>query len=371
MKRGWCPNLYEPMASGDGLLVRVKPPGGIVPAQAAMLLAEASERFGNGIVSLTNRANLQFRGLSAASVHGFAEIVVRLGLASTDALVERRRNVIVSPLNPTAEALGAELALMLAEPEFADLPGKFGVAVDGGQYSVGAAPCDVLVDASADRVCVCIGGLAAATAAPVEVTRRLIIAMLNLGASRMREAPAASVFAAAGLTPAVHHTPTAPAPMIGTLLGAFGVGLAFGQTDAMGLRVLARLAEDGDGTMRLSPWRAVLLPGVRAATLDRDDLITDPASPLIGMDACPGRPSCPQASVDTRSDALAWAGLAGGLHVSGCAKGCAHPGPAALTLVGASGRYDVVRNGSTRDAPVRSGLTVAEITAYLRAEGLR
>jgi precorrin-3B synthase len=356
------------MASGDGLLVRVKPPGGIVPAEAAMLLAEASERFGNGIVSLTNRANLQFRGLSAASVHGFADVVVGLGLASTDAAAERRRNVIVSPLSPEAEALGAQMAQMLAEPGFAELPGKFGIAVDAGPYSVAAAPCDVLLQARGDRVRAGVGGLAAETAAPVEATRRLIIAMLTLGASRVREVPPATLFAAAGLTPARHHTATAPAPMIGALPGAFGVGLAFGQTDANGLRALARIADTGDRTIRLSPWRAVLLPGARATTIDRDDLITDPISPLIGMDACPGQPSCPQASVNTRSDARAWASLADGLHVSGCAKGCAHPGAAAITLVGRAGRYDVIRHGSTRDAPVQSGLTVAEISAYLRAE---
>ena len=38
-RRGWCPSLYDPMATGDGLLVRVKPPGARLSAAAARALA--------------------------------------------------------------------------------------------------------------------------------------------------------------------------------------------------------------------------------------------------------------------------------------------------------------------------------------------
>ncbi len=41
------------------------------------------------------------------------------------------------------------------------------------------------------------------------------------------------------------------------------------------------------------------------------------------------------------------------IHVSGCAKGCAHPGSAPWTLVGRDGRYDLVRHGKAGDTPGR------------------
>ena len=67
--RGWCPGAHRPMASGDGLVVRVRPPLGEVTPDQARGLADLAERFGNRAVELTNRANLQIRGV-APETHG-------------------------------------------------------------------------------------------------------------------------------------------------------------------------------------------------------------------------------------------------------------------------------------------------------------
>jgi len=48
------------------------------------------------------------------------------------------------------------------------------------------------------------------------------------------------------------------------------------------------------------------------------------------------------------------------LHISGCAKGCAHPRRAALTLVADAGHYSLVREGKAGDAPMARGLTLDE-----------
>ncbi|TKW73506.1 MAG: precorrin-3B synthase, partial [Bradyrhizobium icense] len=46
-------------------------------------------------------------------------------------------------------------------------------------------------------------------------------------------------------------------------------------------------------------------------------------------------------------------------HVSGCGKGCAHPGPVSVTLVATRDGFDLVRCGSARDAPGLRGLSGA------------
>ena len=315
MIRGWCPSLYEPMESGDGLLARVKPPLGKLSAAQAHLLADAAAHFGSGIIELTNRANLQIRGLRDPA--GFAAHIAAHGLASPDPAAERRRNVISSPLagcDPdvasTTAALAEAVARMLADDtSLAALPGKFGIIVDGGGVlPVSSAPGDIRLQLRGDEMRVSLDGDPAACTVTdgVAAIRRLIAAFLALGpAKRMRDLPAARVFAAAGLVPdcICLGQPHRKRP-VGPLPGAFGIGVAFGQMDAAALNVLADCAErHGDGTLRLTPWRGVVLPGLRDAPDLPEGLITDPDDPVLSISACAGAPACPRASVATRRDA--------------------------------------------------------------------
>ncbi|MGA8498854.1 MAG: precorrin-3B synthase, partial [Xanthobacteraceae bacterium] len=62
------------------------------------------------------------------------------------------------------------------------------------------------------------------------------------------------------------------------------------------------------------------------------------------------------------------------IHISGCAKGCAHPAPAALTIVGTSSGCALIANGSARDMPFATVATnelpvvVAEIARGVKHE---
>ena len=373
MKRGWCPSLYEPMAAKDGLLLRVKPFAGQLSANATMLLAAAATRFGNGMVQLTNRANLQFRGFSAESALAFADVVAGLGLADTRPGAEQRRNVLVSPLagrdpsvHPaTLDVARAMEALLVETDAFAVLPAKFGIVVDGGgAASVRHAPGDVFVLLRNDEGLISLDRTTAAAMAPselVETVARLIRGFTEQGPpSRMRDADQARMLAAAGLTTVTLPLASAePAPF------GFGVNVAFGQMDSAGLQALASAA--GEDGLSITPWRSVML--TRPATgLTHPALITDSQDVRLSMSACIGLQGCEHGSVDTLNDAalLAKYGRFGGasVHVSGCSKGCAHRGASAYTLVGEAGRYNLVRNASTKDAPLLRGLTISELVAH-------
>ena len=65
-RRGACPGLSAPMATGDGLLVRLLPIGTIA-LDAFAALCVAARQHGNGIIEVTSRGSIQIRGLSAAS----------------------------------------------------------------------------------------------------------------------------------------------------------------------------------------------------------------------------------------------------------------------------------------------------------------
>ncbi len=338
-RRGWCPSVFAPMQSGDGWLVRVKPFFSALSADAARVLASAALRHGSGVLELTNRGNVQVRGLSPNSASCFAAEMVAARLASPDPEVERRRNLLVSPLldddpaiAPDTRAVAEAIASHIeTEPCFDALSDKFLVVVDGG----GVLP---------------LGGVRA----------------------DIRLHPAGGDWRIERNTSPKPVRTVGCLPYAGGVRAAFGFGLPFGQMHASALAALATLAERrGDGTLRVTPYRAVLLagidPGRAAEFFSTSGLITDPEDPRLAIVACPGEPACASATVPTRADAGLLTGL-GPVHLSGCAKGCAHPGPTRVTLVGMAGRYGIVRNGRASDTPGEHGLTLVEAVTILRRE---
>jgi precorrin-3B synthase len=125
------------------------------------------------------------------------------------------------------------------------------------------------------------------------------------------------------------------------------VGFAFGQMQADTLIALAEC----DHIIRLTPWRMVLLVGADSVP-SHPDLITRHDDPLLRVTACAGAPGCLQALGPTRTVGRALAPhVIGHLHVSGCAKGCAHPAATEKTLVATAQGYNLIRGGSASDAP--------------------
>ncbi len=272
--------MFEPMQSGDGLLLRVKPRASRLDAEAARRLADAARRHGNGAIELTNRGNLQFRGFTAASAAAFAAQATAWGLADADPASERRHNVLVSPLagcDPdcdvdtlaVARALGDALA---TDRELDRLPGKFGLVVDGGgALRLDTVRADVALRASGDGWRVEAGGAMAccdAADAPVLALRLAHAALADDPPSRPARSPehGSRLFRIArlGWEPVASVAETAPVAVGPLPGGAFGIGLPPGRLDAALLHTLAGLAEHcGDGILRVSPWRSVLLAGLR------------------------------------------------------------------------------------------------------------
>jgi precorrin-3B synthase len=140
--------------------------------------------------------------------------------------------------------------------------------------------------------------------------------------------------------------------------GASCIAFAFGQIPAATLHLLTDAARS---PIRLTPWHALAFMGQDLAhtVANHPDLIATPNDPLLRVTACTGAPGCPQAHAETRSLARSLAvHVPDGshLHVSGCAKGCAHPGPAPVTLTATPNGFSLVRNRRAGDTPDLTGL---------------
>jgi precorrin-3B synthase len=371
--RGWCPGAYRPMASGDGLIVRVRPLLARLTADQALGLCAAARAHGSGLIDLTSRANLQLRGVGADSHQALIDDLWALGLLDADPALEGRRNILVDPCwqdGDDTQRIAVALVARLAD--LPPLPAKFGFAIDAGPAPVlGRAPADLRVErgVSGGLILRADGSvLGCATTATEAVDAILALARWFAEAGGAASGRMARHLAAHPLPEAFRpaESPAAPGtlPRPGDGLPGPVYGAAFGRIDA---GALARLITDsGAGALRVTPARSLVLEG--GTPVSDTGFITQPDDPLLRADACPGAPFCASATVETRALARRLAPLIrGSLHVSGCAKGCARAGAADVTLTGRDGAFDLVREGAAWDAPTVPGVAPAHLPAVLGA----
>lgn len=421
--RGACPSAGAPMKTGDGLLSRVRVPGGRLDSTQLERLAGLAESWGQPLLELTSRGNIQLRGLTPEGDAALTAALVKLGLAVAPAEAEAARNVLSTPaadLDPQAICdpwpIAEELdRALIGDLQLWGLPAKFRLLVDGGgatqlaqQYADIRA--DAVLTPAGPGYRLALAG-SAATAQPLGLCMpdqastallalvrcflglnrtlpdpaiRLATVLENVGSAAFREALSGLHLEIDSYTPADRPR----SAILGSQPGWFGCAVPFGQLSMGMARTLASLArERGNGQLRLTPWRQILLPGADAETvtpLRGLGLITGYGDPRLSVIACPGFPACQSGSTATRDQALAWARALPQLfdgelivHVSGCGKGCARPMASPLTLTARNGCYDLILNDypDPRHEASRllSNLMPIAVLPHLRrlAEGLK
>ena len=394
-RRGACPGLSAPMPTGDGLLVRLLPVG-TIGLDAFRELCAAAQRHGNGTVEITSRGSIQIRGLGPVSAPRFASTIAVLGIVTDDGIP-----VLSNPLaglDPDemvdAGALAADTRRALARSDLAQrLSAKISVAIDGGgALNVDHLPTDVRLRAEASDagaiLAVSIGDGAEASelgfVAPHDGSAAVVRLLETLARhgrdARARDAVAKHdtiAFRAAIADLVVNRSAERPPRPSCDPIGvhrlrggtlACGVGLAFGHADANSLQRLAKAATAaGARGLRAAAGRALLVidlqpqsvPSLLAAA-ETLGFITRPDDPRRQVTACAGAPICASATIAARAMAPQIAAAiaprrdgALKVHISGCAKGCAHPAPAALTVVGTPQGCALIAGGTTRDAPFK------------------
>lgn len=420
-----CPGLLRIVAARDGGICRIKLAGGELSAAQARAIADASERHAAGVIELTNRANLQVRGVRAGQETALIEALMDAGLGPTTVTpaADDVRNVMMSPvagrdlcaLFDTRPLCTDLLMLLQSDARFAALSPKFALLLDGGERLARVDhPHDVWLAASQSRDgvrfvyglagCPTTGALASVlpSQAPALV-RALLHTYLDLAtadATRMRHLLAdhsadalllhaqryvdfplsrdaslanwqRGTYADASLRLGAHAQRSAGMHYVGGQP-------SLGRLDAAMLRGLAGLSQQhGNGALHVTPWQSVLLtdivddavPAVLDA-LTTAGLACDPTEPLTRLIACAGSQGCAKGLADTKADALELARhLPAGVevHLSGCQRSCAAAHCAPYTLLAtAPGTYDLYR----RDGQPGFGQCVAHQLTIGQAAGI-
>ena len=377
-RRGACPALSAPMQTGDGLLVRLATAGEALSSDSMRALCDAARRHGNGLVEITARGNFQIRGLTEPSAAALAEDIAAMELGLRDG-VPVETNPLAG-LDPTETANAAPLATAIRQAIDATdlkqrLAPKVSVIVDGGgATTLSDVAADIRLDAvTATDWLVSIGG-DRQTARLLRVCRtsaapQFVLDMLGQIAALGPEARGRDLDARP-ISPLVgemsgrteggasaRQASNYPLPLTDGRF-AIRVALPFGSIEAGELNAfLDRAGEIAE--LRFAPGRAaVLLCESEAVALrlralaDQAGLITSADDPRARIFACPGTQGCASGFIPARKIARDVAGELptniASLHISGCAKGCAHPAKAAFTLVGTESGAELVENGTAR-----------------------
>lgn len=389
-----CPGLWRIVAARDGGICRIKLPGGLLLADQADVVATAAERFASGAIEATNRGNLQIRGIGGEHP-ALAQRLLAAGLGPREAAGDDVRNLMLSPLAGLdrdmlfdARPLAGQILQMLeSTPRMHQLSAKFAVQLDAGEsLAMLEHPHDLWLSAlELDQQAWLAIGLAGCPAdgqvlgaVPLDqglpLVRAVLERFLDLATpeqSRMRQllANCSAEHFIDGLGLDIRRDaavldwrrPQASSAYLGLLAQRGDEHVALGAAPPLGrltpamLRGAARLArEQGDGTLRLTPWQSLVIPGIAKAglgqaqhVLSKLGLLHSPAQRLTRLIACTGSSGCAKALADTKADALVLASLLhqggpGSVHLSGCQRSCAvaHVAPATL-LARAPGRYDL------------------------------
>lgn len=371
-----CPGLLRIVPALDGGICRIKLPGGVLRSTQARAIAEAARHCASGVLELTNRSNLQIRGVLPGQESALIDALLGAELGPRVASADDVRNLLLSPaagLDPQARLdvrplAGQLLDLLQDTPALHALSPKFALQLDGGEaLAMREHPHDLWLVAENEQHLLL--GLAGCPGdAPVgrveasqalELVRQLLLLFLELATpeqSRMRQLltqiPANELLqrlqarldsalqpAPATWQPAatVERAPAGIYPQAQSGLCMVAAGAQLGRLHAEQLTTLAELSErHGDGELRLTPWQGLLLGNVAEARarellaeLDQLGLLTQADEPLLGLVACTGSAACARGLADSKHHALHLAellresGARPQVHLSACPRSCA------------------------------------------------
>ncbi|MEG4026606.1 precorrin-3B synthase [Microcoleus sp. S13C4] len=362
-----CPGLFYGSQARDGVLSRMRIPGGILKAQQCGAIADLVDRYSTGCLQITNRANLQIRDLNSAISPEVWHDLQELGIASRHVEVDPIRNIMASPtagidrqqLLDTRPLVKAWDDYLQTHPEWSELSPKFSVGFDGGEsVSIRDLRNDILLAAeglSTQSEIVfrlhlngdtgiliqesqCILVLAALASAYLEYTKnrpridgkkpRLRHLLADWGAESYLERVQQNLPFLLQYTSCTFPKNTQDAssekslpnhrhlgihPQRQSGFSYMGIVLPLGRLESKQLRNLANLTQKlASSTLRLTPWQNLLISDIPNSQLfEIKQQIADLGlhSSATRLDsclvACAGSSGCASAATDTQSHALA------------------------------------------------------------------
>jgi precorrin-3B synthase len=371
-----CPGVLHPATAKDGLLLRVRLPGGLVSHAQLDCLAAVSA-MGAGFLDITTRANVQIRGVFQHDLDRIAALLENSGLLPSRQH-DRVRNIVASPLSgiDPAELIDCRPLIRQLDEELRNnlrltqLPPKFSFAVCGGGQPFDVGGTDLLLGAVETPRGIRFGLALIDADWKVEVRpEQAITALLHAATVCLTIAEEFEIVARgkaiSTFTPALDawlshlsaYGEVVPArrrdartsglhlrPPVGILetesseFVAIVPSIALGRLTSTQMHGIAALTREYMLDVRFSTWRGLVVAGVSKAALNRVCLTLENLrisvfgnDGYVGIAACAGISGCASANADVRVHATRLAEMVSAtrssnsistIHIAGCEKRC-------------------------------------------------
>jgi ferredoxin-nitrite reductase len=376
-----CPGLFCPTIAADGVLTRIRTPGGIVSYVQLAALTRVMERSGCSQLLITNRANIQLRSVENLTEFDLNDLQ-DTGLAARNPDVDHLRNVMTSPM--AGRELGAfdvipalrEIERYICEtPKLAALSAKFSIGIDGGErVSVRDRANDIWLVAENGRYRLVLGEespLDIVSDNPVELVRAVADRYLQYANQvvnksvkhrRSRKPRLRDVIECIGkerfldglVDYKISEDTASHVPTLGELDKtellhsqedpdriALEIVCPLGKLTIEQINGLIAVLEWFDlGEIRLTPWQTLIIPNVLRSSLKSikialAEIPLNPNAnhPARGVVACSGKSGCASAATHAQEHAQRLISQLEkypdrsfpSIHISGCEKLCAQP----------------------------------------------
>jgi precorrin-3B synthase len=395
----FCPGILHAVQAKDGLLTRIRVPGGMITPNQLAAVAELSASFADAHVEITSRSNLQLRAIQKKDLNPLIQGLDSAGFLPSPEH-DRIRNIVTSPFAGLGfgeildtRAFVRELdRRLIADRGMSGLPPKFSFSIDGGGDWF-ARDSDDLTLRVVDRVVngdnthsfhFIIGDTVSGFCVRVEKALDCMIeaAKICLKISEEFQIPArggkiASVPQAMDrlLEGLSSFLVACPSPGISTRVAHMPVGVyatqrsdfaslvplvPLGRLTAEQVQRIAVIAKECDGDIRLAPWRGIVFGAVPERSISQitehveaAGLSFDNKDGYRGIAACAGSSGCDASLANVRRDASLLARRVAGrnaepgwtVNISGCEKQCAMRNGATAELIASSSGYGLRING--------------------------
>lgn len=379
----FCPGILHAVQAKDGLLLRIRVPGGLIEAEQLRVVADLSRSLGDGQVEITSRANLQLRGIQSQDLTRIVASIAGAGLLPSPQH-DRVRNIVTSPIAGfdreeliDTRPLVRELDMRLRENAiFADLHPKFSFAVFGGpkrfSYDLDDLTLEVvdfnsesyfhlrMAEVPLGRVIKRADAVTCMLTAAHMCVEMALEFNTRVRANAILRVPGARERIVNALSHVSTRLPALPPPSFvrDALIGICPTAeenrvniipsVPLGRLTAQQACTLVNVANERKSELRFAPWRGVVLcsvpKGAAKAIADQlrfVGLSCEGRDGLQGIAACAGMTGCNAALADVRADAVSLAQRFAGhtapsgwtVNLSGCEKQCGRRHGASAELV--------------------------------------